>query len=58
VVFNHVNLVGMATQKIYGENLVVKHIPEVAGYLEEMKKRPAVQQVEQARMAALAKMMG
>ncbi len=52
--FNHFVLVSAATRKIYGECLVSKYLPEVAAYLEEMKKRPSVQKVEQDRMAAMA----
>ncbi|MGI9212953.1 MAG: glutathione S-transferase family protein [Methylococcaceae bacterium] len=54
--FNHFNLVSVATMKIYGECLISKYLPEAAAYMEEMKKRPAVQKVEEDRKAAMARM--
>jgi glutathione S-transferase len=41
----HFRLVSTATEIVYGENLVAKHIPGLAGYLQLLESRPAVQQV-------------
>ena len=49
----HFTLVSKATQAIYGENLVAKHIPGVAAYLETMGQRPHVQKVAADWDAAL-----
>jgi glutathione S-transferase len=56
VAFNHLLMVSAATQKVYGECLVSKYLPTAGTYLEEMRKRPSVQKVEQDRQAVMARM--
>jgi len=41
----HFTLIGIATSRVYGENLVLAHLPAVADYVALMETRPAVQQV-------------
>jgi glutathione S-transferase len=49
----HFGTIGMAVQKIYGEDLIAKHIPSVAAYLALLESRPSVQQVAADRALAL-----
>lgn len=52
VAWPHFCLVSLATQKIYGNDLVAGHVPGVANYLKAMESRPCVQQVAKDRDAA------
>ena len=54
VAWPHLQLVGFATQKIYGQNLVVQHIPGIEAYITLIESRPYAQQVGNDRAAALA----
>jgi glutathione S-transferase len=49
----HFGTIGMAVQKIYGEDLIAKHIPTVATYLSLLESRPSVQKVAADRALAL-----
>jgi glutathione S-transferase len=49
----HFGTIGMAVQKIYGEDLIAKHIPSVATYLALLESRPPVQKVAADRALAL-----
>jgi glutathione S-transferase len=49
----HFGTIGMAVQKIYGEDLIAKHIPTVATYLALLESRPSVQKVAADRAVAL-----
>jgi glutathione S-transferase len=49
----HFGTIGMAVQKIYGEDLTAKHIPSVATYLALLESRPPVQKVAADRALAL-----
>jgi len=49
VAWPHFCLISLATQKIYGQDLVAEHLPGVAGYLKTMESRPYVQQVAKDR---------
>jgi glutathione S-transferase len=53
VAWLHLGLIAMATQKIYGENLVAAHVPGVADYFQLMESRPYVKQVAEGRDAAI-----
>jgi len=47
-------MVSFATQKIYGQNLVVEYIQGVAAYIKLIESRPYVQKIGEDRAAALA----
>lgn len=49
----HFWLLAVATQRIYGEDLLAKHIPRAAGYMKLVESRPAAQKVAADRDAAL-----
>ncbi|EIC28025.1 MULTISPECIES: glutathione S-transferase family protein [Methylomicrobium] len=53
VAWLHLGLIGMATQKLYGENLVAAHVPGIVDYFEQMESRPHVKQVAEGRDAAV-----
>ena len=50
----HLQLVSFATQKIYGQNLVVKYIPGIVAYIKMIESRPYAQKIGEDRTAALA----
>jgi len=50
----HLQLVSIATQKIYGQNLVVKYIPGIEAYIKMIESRPYAQKIGEDRTAALA----
>ncbi|WP_446809428.1 glutathione S-transferase family protein [Methylomonas sp. 2BW1-5-20] len=54
VAWPHLQLVGFATQKIYGENLVNTHIPGIEAYIQLIESRPHAQIVGVDRTKALA----
>jgi glutathione S-transferase len=58
VAWPHFCLISLATQKIYGTDLVAEHLPGVAGYLQTMDNRPSVQQVAKDRDAAFKAFLG
>lgn len=49
----HLQLVGFATQQIYGENLVNTHIPGIEAYMQLIESRPHAQKVAADRAQAL-----
>lgn len=51
----HLQLVSLATQKIYGNDLVAQHIPQITAYNALIESRPHAQTVSQDRAEALAK---
>ena len=53
LVWVHVGTMGMALQKIYGEDLVAKHIPGIADYLALIESREQVKKVAADRAVAL-----
>ena len=53
LVWVHVRTMGMALQKIYGEDLVAKHIPGIADYLALIENREQVKKVAADRAVAL-----
>jgi glutathione S-transferase len=53
VAWPHLQLVGFATQKIYGENLVTTHIPGIEAYMQLIESRPHAQIVSADRAKAL-----
>ena len=53
LVWVHVGTMGMALQKIYGEDLVAKHIPGIADYLALIENREHVKTVAADRAVAL-----
>ena len=50
----HLQLVSFATQKIYGQNLVVEYIPGVEAYIKTIESRPYSQKIGKDRTTALA----
>ncbi|MGJ0485581.1 MAG: glutathione S-transferase family protein [Methylomicrobium sp.] len=53
VAWLHLGLIAMATQKIYGEDLVAAHVTGIADYFQQMESRPHVKQVAEGRNAAI-----
>lgn len=53
VAWLHLGLISLATQKIYGKDLVDEHIPNLAVYFKTMENRPHVLHVAKDRDAAL-----
>jgi len=56
VAWPHFGLIALASTIIYGEDLLVKNIPQVTEYLALLQTRPAVQKVAADREKALALM--
>lgn len=54
VAWPHLQLVGFVTEKIYGKNLVVEHIPGIEAYIQRIESRAHAQRVGTDRAAALA----
>jgi glutathione S-transferase len=50
----HLRLVGRATEAVYGENLVTKHIPNIETYLQNLETRQSIKQVAADQEVALA----
>jgi glutathione S-transferase len=50
----HFFMVGIATEKVLGENAVLKYIPNAADYVANLEKRPQVAKAAADRGAALA----
>lgn len=57
VAWLHLDMIGMATQKIYGVNLVGDYVPEFEAYKELMESRVMVQHVMKDKQAALEAFM-
>jgi len=53
VAWLHFGLISVATQKIYGVDLVAENVPGVTDYFKTMEKRPFVKQVAEGRDAAI-----
>lgn len=53
VAWPHLQLVSLATQKIYGKDLVAEHIPNIGAYMQLIESRPHAQKVGGDRAAAL-----
>lgn len=53
VAWPHFQLISIATQKIYGKDLVAEHIPGVAHYMKTVESRPYVQKVAEDRAMAM-----
>lgn len=58
VAWPHFCLISLATQKIYGTDLVAEHLPGVTPYLQTMENRSTVQQVAKDRDAAFKAFLG
>jgi glutathione S-transferase len=54
VAWPHLQMVSFATQKIYGQNLVVEYIPGIEAYIKMIESRPYAQKIGEDRTAALA----
>ena len=52
VAWPHFCMIALATQKIYGADLVAEHLPGVSDYMKTMEGRPYIQQVAKDRDAA------
>jgi glutathione S-transferase len=57
VAWVHFFMVGIATEKVLGENMVVKHIPASVDYLKLLETRPQVAKASAERAAAIAAFM-
>jgi glutathione S-transferase len=55
VAWPHLQLVGFATEKLYGVNLVTAHIPGIEAYISLVESRPHAQTVSTDRADALVK---
>ncbi|MDD1621617.1 MAG: glutathione S-transferase [Methylococcaceae bacterium] len=53
VAWPHLQQVSSTTQKIYGKDLVVEHIPGIQAYIKTVESRPYARQVAEDRAAAL-----
>jgi glutathione S-transferase len=53
VAWLHFFMVTLASQKIYGVDMVAAHLPDVASYMQLLETRPAVQKVAADRGAAI-----
>ena len=53
VAYMHFVMIELATQKIYGENMLLHHLPKIASYMEFMAARPHVQEVMSDRAEAI-----
>ncbi|QXP84177.1 glutathione S-transferase [Methylococcus sp. Mc7] len=54
----HLTLIGLATSRIYGEDLVAAQVPALADYLAVVTARPAAQKVAADRAQALEAFFG
>ncbi len=54
VAWPHLQLVAFATKQIYGQDLVVEHIPGIEAYMRLVESRPHAEHVAKDRAAALA----
>lgn len=54
VAWSHFHVISIATQKIYGKDLVAEHVPGVAHYMKTVESRPYAQKVAEDRALALA----
>lgn len=50
----HFLMIGLATERIYGENLLDRHLPALPGYLELLDQRPHFRKMLKERETALA----
>ncbi len=53
VMWPHLQLVALATQKIYGVDLVAEYLPGIADYIQLIESRPHAQKVAKERAEAL-----
>ena len=53
VAWLHFYMISIASQKIYGTDLLASHIPQSADYMQFIETRPAVQKVAADRAAAM-----
>ena len=53
VAFVHFFMISTTSQKIYGEDLAIKHLPNLADYLEFLETRPHVKKVAEGRAEAI-----
>jgi glutathione S-transferase len=53
VAWVHFFLISLATQKIYGTDMVAAHLPNVATYIQLLESRPVVQKVAAERAIAI-----
>lgn len=56
--WTHFQLLGAATQKIYGMDFVTEFIPGAGDYIQRLASRPTIQQVDADRNKALAAYFG
>lgn len=54
VAYVHFTMIKLATRRIYGEDLIVRHVPVAAAYMRLMEERPHVRTVMAGREAAMA----
>jgi glutathione S-transferase len=46
-------MIRLATQKIYGRDMVLAHVPQVAAYMSFIEGRPHVRTINAGRAAAM-----
>lgn len=56
--FVHLTMIEHTTQAVYGENLVERYLPEYTAYMQLMRSRPHVQQMEKERAEAMDVFLG
>ena len=54
----HLTMIEHTTQTVYGENLVERYLPDYATYMQLMRSRPHVQQMEKERAEAMTVFLG
>lgn len=54
VAWLHFFMISLTTQKIYGNDMVAAHFPDIANYMQLIETRPAVQKVAADRAVAMA----
>jgi glutathione S-transferase len=54
IVWLHLGMISMITQKVYGEDLVATHIPNVEEYMRLIESRPSIQKIAADREKAIA----
>lgn len=57
VAWLHFLMISLATQKIYGVDMVAQTFPQIASYMQIIENRPSAQKVATDRAAAMAKFL-
>lgn len=57
VAWLHFSMISLATQKIYGADMVAQTFPQIASYMQLIESRPSAQKVAADRAVAMAKFL-